>query len=140
MTSPNLAAVAFNSTIAGIETADAILLVGTNPRWEAPLVNTRLRKAVKRGREGVRRSAPKSISAIQVEWLGDDLALLGKLPKAAADAFKDAQRPAVIVGGGRARRRVRSARRSRWPRRSTWSATAGTASTSSTSRRRGWAG
>ena len=45
----NLAAVAFNSTIAGIETADAILLVGTNPRWEAPLVNTRLRKAVRRG-------------------------------------------------------------------------------------------
>jgi NADH-quinone oxidoreductase subunit G len=45
----SLAAVAFNSTIAGIETADAILLVGTNPRWEAPLVNTRLRKAVRRG-------------------------------------------------------------------------------------------
>ena len=45
----NLAAVNFNSTIAGIETADAILLVGTNPRWEATLVNTRIRKAVRRG-------------------------------------------------------------------------------------------
>src|SRR3546814_8446169 len=41
----NLAAVNFNSTIAGIETADVILLVGTNLRWEAPLVNTRIRKA-----------------------------------------------------------------------------------------------
>ncbi len=39
----SLAAVAFNSTIAGIENADAILLAGTNPRWEAPLVNTRIR-------------------------------------------------------------------------------------------------
>jgi NADH-quinone oxidoreductase subunit G len=45
----SLGAAAFNTTIAGIETADAILLVGTNPRWEAPLVNTRIRKAVKAG-------------------------------------------------------------------------------------------
>ena len=43
--------------IAGLESADAILLVGTNPRWEAPLVNTRLRKAVQRGRQGLRHRA-----------------------------------------------------------------------------------
>jgi len=35
-----------NSTLPGIETADVILLVGTNPRTEAPLLNTRIRKAV----------------------------------------------------------------------------------------------
>jgi NADH-quinone oxidoreductase subunit G len=34
----------FNTTIAGIERADACLLIGTNPRWEAALVNARLRK------------------------------------------------------------------------------------------------
>ena len=34
----------FNSTIAGIEDADAILLVGANPRIEASLVNVRIRK------------------------------------------------------------------------------------------------
>ena len=34
----------FNSTIAGLEAADAILLIGTNPRAEAALVNARLRK------------------------------------------------------------------------------------------------
>ena len=34
----------FNTTIAGIEEADACLLVGTNPRWEATLVNARLCK------------------------------------------------------------------------------------------------
>ena len=38
----SLAAVNFNTTIAGAETADAILLVGTNLRWEAPLINTRI--------------------------------------------------------------------------------------------------
>jgi NADH-quinone oxidoreductase subunit G len=42
----NLAAVNFNTTIAGIETADVILLVGTNPRREALLVNTRPQGAV----------------------------------------------------------------------------------------------
>lgn len=34
----------FNTTIAGIEKADAILMIGTNPRHEAPLVNARIRK------------------------------------------------------------------------------------------------
>jgi NADH-quinone oxidoreductase subunit G len=39
----------FNTTLAGIEAADACLLIGTNPRWEAPLANTRLRKRWLRG-------------------------------------------------------------------------------------------
>ncbi|MDE2466576.1 MAG: molybdopterin-dependent oxidoreductase, partial [Alphaproteobacteria bacterium] len=34
----------FNTTIAGIEETDAVLLIGTNPRVEAPLINARLRK------------------------------------------------------------------------------------------------
>ena len=95
----SLSAVAFNSTIAGIETADAILLVGTNPRWEAPLINTRLRKAVRRGAK-LFAIGPVVDLGYKVEWLGDDLALLGKLPKAAADAFKGAARPALILGPG----------------------------------------
>ena len=45
----SLAAVNFNSTFSGIENADAILIIGSNVRTEAPLVNVRLRKAVKRG-------------------------------------------------------------------------------------------
>ena len=40
----------FNTTIAGIEQADACLLVGTNPRWEAPIINARLRKRWRAGR------------------------------------------------------------------------------------------
>ena len=39
----------FNTTIAGIEQADACLLIGANPRWEAPLVNARLRKRYLQG-------------------------------------------------------------------------------------------
>ena len=95
----NLAAVAFNSTIAGIERADVVLLVGSNIRWEAPLVATRLRKIAKKGGRifGI---GPEVDLAMKVEWLGEDLKLLGKLPKAARDAFAKAERPAVIVGPG----------------------------------------
>jgi NADH-quinone oxidoreductase subunit G len=95
----NLAAVNFNSTIAGIETADAILLIGTNPRWEATLVNTRIRKAVKAGAK-IFAIGPEVDLTYPVEWLGDDLSLVAKLPKQVASAFKGALRPAVIVGAG----------------------------------------
>jgi len=95
----NLAAVSFNSTIAGIEDADAVLIVGSNVRWEAPLVATRLRKISKKGGK-VFAIGPEVDLAMPVEWLGDDLKLLGKLPKAVKDGFANAQRPAVIVGPG----------------------------------------
>ncbi|WP_442677936.1 NADH-quinone oxidoreductase subunit NuoG [Sphingomonas sp. ASY06-1R] len=94
----SIAAVNFNTTIAGIETADAILLVGSNVRWEAPLVNTRIRKAVKRGAK-VFAIGPEVDLTYPVTWLGNDLGLLGSLPAAVTDLFGKAQRPAVIVGG-----------------------------------------
>src|SRR5207248_2971813 len=34
----------FNSTIAGIDEADAIMVIGSNPRLEAPVLNARIRK------------------------------------------------------------------------------------------------
>jgi NADH-quinone oxidoreductase subunit G len=95
----SLAAVNFNSTIAGIEDADAILLIGSNPRWEAPLVNTRLRKAARKGAK-VFAIGPETDLGMKVAWLGNDLKLLGKLPKEAKEAFAAAERPAVIVGAG----------------------------------------
>jgi NADH-quinone oxidoreductase subunit G len=95
----SLSAVNFNSTLAGIEMADAILLVGTNLRWEAPLVNTRIRKAIKKGAK-VFGIGPEVDLTYPVEWLGNDADLLGQLPQAVLDAFAKAERPAVIVGGG----------------------------------------
>jgi len=94
----NLAAVNFNSTLAGIEHADAVLIVGSHIRWEAPLVNVRLRKAVKRGAK-VFVIGPEWDPTYPAEFLGDDLAVLTKLPKAVSQAFKDAERPAIIMGG-----------------------------------------
>ena len=95
----SLAAVNFNTGIAGTERADVILLVGTNVRWEAPLVNTRIRKAIKRGAK-VFAVGPETELTYKVEWLGADLAILNALPEAVTEAFAKAERPMVIVGGG----------------------------------------
>src|SRR5437868_14889059 len=95
----SLSAVAFNSTIAGSESADVVLLIGSNIRWEAPLIATRVRKVARKGGK-VFAIGPEADLAIDVEWLGDDLKLLGNLPKAVSEAFEKAERPALIVGGG----------------------------------------
>jgi NADH-quinone oxidoreductase subunit G len=96
----SLSAVNFNTTIAEIENADVILLVGSDTRREAPLVNTRIQKAVRKHRAKVFAIGPVTDLTYKVEWLGDDLNALTKAPKALADALKTAERPAVIVGGG----------------------------------------
>ncbi|NML93657.1 NADH-quinone oxidoreductase subunit NuoG [Novosphingobium olei] len=94
----NLAAVNFNSTLAGIEDADAVLIVGSMIRDEAPLLNTRLRKAVKKGAK-VFIVGPEWDPTYAATFLGDDLSILGNLPQALVDAFEGASKPAVILGG-----------------------------------------
>jgi len=95
----SLAAVNFNSTFAGIEEADAILIVGSNVRTEAPLVQVRLRKAVRRGAR-VFLIGPEWETTFGGEFLGNDLSLLGNLPTQVSDALKGASKPAIVVGGG----------------------------------------
>jgi len=95
----SLAGIAFNSTLAGIESADAILIVGSQVRHEAPLINVRLRKAAKRGAK-IFLIGPEWDTTFDCEFLGEDAGLLHDLPGHAADAFKDAARPAIIVGPG----------------------------------------
>jgi NADH-quinone oxidoreductase subunit G len=97
-TANNMAAVAFNSTLAGIEDADAVLIVGSHVRDEAPLVNTRLRKAVKKGAK---------VFVIGAAWeptypatfLGEDAALLNDVPAEVVAAFEGAKKPAIVIGG-----------------------------------------
>ena len=92
----------FNPTIVGVEHAKAILLVGSNPRWEAPLVNTRIRKAVKKGAK-VFAIGPQVDLTYPVEWLGEDIASLGSLPEAltgATDVIVIAGMGACTIEGG----------------------------------------
>ena len=97
----------FNPTIAGIEQADVVLLVGADPRWEAAMVNARIRKTwlnrrVRVGMIGEFRDpsypcydlgrGPSDLQAL-LDGQGDFAALLAK-----------AERPLIILGMGALRR------------------------------------
>src|SRR6185369_3761701 len=94
----------FNPTIAGIEAADALLIVGSNPRQEAAVLNARIRK---RWRQG----GPFPIALIgervdltyPYEYLGagaETLAQLASGRQAFAATLSAAKRPIVLVGQG----------------------------------------
>ena len=88
----------FNSGLAGIETADAILMVGVNPRVEAPLLNARIRKGWLAGRTEVMVIGEQAELTYGYQYLGAGTKTVGKLPKAAMDLLSKAERPAIIVG------------------------------------------
>jgi NADH-quinone oxidoreductase subunit G len=90
----------FNSGLQGIEKADAILIVGANPRTEAPLLNARLRKAWLTGKTQVGVIGDQIDLTFDYSWLGAGSKTLAKLPKAAMDFLTKAERPAIIVGSG----------------------------------------
>ncbi|MBU0723576.1 MAG: NADH-quinone oxidoreductase subunit NuoG [Alphaproteobacteria bacterium] len=93
----------FNSTIAGIEEADFILLVGTNPRLEAPLVNARIRKRWLTGKLKVAAIGPVVDLTYPVTALGDSPALLADLiagKSEISEALAKAERPMIILGQG----------------------------------------
>ena len=93
----------FNTSIAGIEDADAILLVGCNPRTEAPVINARIRKRYLQGGLKVRAIGPKVDLTYPVEWLSDSPAMLQSLIDGAhgyAEILRAAQHPMLIVGMG----------------------------------------
>ncbi|MEX6723587.1 NADH-quinone oxidoreductase subunit NuoG [Parapedomonas caeni] len=93
----------FNSTIAGIEQADVILLVGTDVRHEAAIIATRIRKAVRKFKARVANIGPATDQAFKVEQLGDDLSILKSIVSGAhpfAEVLKGARKPMIIVGQG----------------------------------------
>src|SRR5438477_7801349 len=97
------AAYLFNTTIAGVENADACLLVGTNPRWEAPLVNARLRKRYLQGGFRVGAIGPALDLTFPVEMLGNNGAVLNALAAGDhpwADVLRNAKNPMIVVGQG----------------------------------------
>ena len=93
----------FNAGIRGIDLADAILLVGANPRWESPVLNARLRKRYLSGRCTIASVGPAVDLTYPVERLGAGPATLrdlvdGKL--GFAEKLKAAKNPLIIVGMG----------------------------------------
>ncbi|MCE2493660.1 MAG: NADH-quinone oxidoreductase subunit G [Alphaproteobacteria bacterium] len=93
----------FNTTIAGIEDADACLLIGTNPRWEAALVNARLRKRYLAGGFRILSVGPELDLTIPVETLGggpDALAALADGSLSSSAVLSNVERPMLILGQG----------------------------------------
>src|SRR5262249_6890182 len=69
----------FNAGIRGIEQADAILLIGTNPRWESPVLNARIRKRYLSGRCAIASIGPSVDLTYPVERLGAGPATLAEV-------------------------------------------------------------
>ena len=93
----------FNSTIAGLEAADALLLIGTNPRLEAAVLNARIRKMWLSGKIRIGLIGEAAALGYDYEHLGENIGTVSRLNDKASDfatAFRDAQRPAVILGQG----------------------------------------
>jgi len=93
----------FNTSIAGIEQADALLLVGADPRREAPVLNARIRKrwllgGLKIGAVGLRADLTYAY-----ESLGAGPRTLDEIARGAhpfAEVLKTAKNPMLIVGQG----------------------------------------
>jgi NADH-quinone oxidoreductase subunit G len=93
----------FNSTIAGIEAADAVLLVGTNPRLEAAVLNARFRRMWLTGRTRFGLVGEAADLTYRYDHLGAAASTLKDLAASRADfvgVLKDAKRPAIVAGQG----------------------------------------
>jgi len=89
----------FNSKIWGIEEADVMLIVGSNPRWEAPVLNARIRKQWMRSPLDIGYIGEDFKSTFEYNKLGEDAsavkkALSGEFGKKLAAA----KNPMIILG------------------------------------------
>ena len=91
----------FNPTIAGIEQADALLIVGSNPRKEATLLNARIRKRWRSGKLKVGVIGEQADLTYTTEYLGAGIETLNEIASGKhsfADVLKKAQNPIVLIG------------------------------------------
>src|SRR5215510_13655553 len=85
----------------GVEAADAILLVGTNPRWEAPVLNARIRKTWLAGNVQIAGLGVTPDQTYPVRDLGHDIATFEQIANGShefAGVLRNAKRPAIILG------------------------------------------
>src|SRR6185369_634684 len=93
----------FNTTIAGIEQADVLLLVGTNPRHEASIINSRIRKTYLQGKLKIYAIGDEVDLTYKAKWLGNSPVLLKDIASGKHElsaVLKNAQNPMIIVGQG----------------------------------------
>ena len=91
----------FNATIAGIERADALLIIGANPRREGSVLNARIRKRWCAGKFPIALIGERVDLTYSYEYLGagaDTLTVLAGSRHAFAEPLKKAERPLFVVG------------------------------------------
>lgn len=91
----------FNTTIAGIEQADQLFIIGANPRLEAALVNARIRKAWRSGKLKVHLLGAEADLTYPYEYLGNDARILTEILAGndpLAEELANAKNPMVILG------------------------------------------
>ncbi|KAG0165837.1 NADH dehydrogenase (ubiquinone) 78K chain precursor, 5-prime end [Apophysomyces sp. BC1034] len=91
----------FNSTIAGAEEADVVLFVGTNPRHEAPILNTRFRKAYVHNGQDFGLIGEASDLTYDYEHIGQDSKSIEALLDGShpfAKRLAEAKKPLIVVG------------------------------------------
>src|ERR1700694_5176272 len=97
----------FNPGIAGIEQADALLIVGSNPRKEAAVLNARIRKRWRSGQLKIGVIGAKADLTYSYDYLGagtDSLSDLVAGKHSFAGVLEGAKHPIVLVGAGAAAR------------------------------------
>ena len=93
----------FNPTIQGIEQADALLIIGSNPRFEASVLNARIRKRWRRGGFPIAVIGEAGELRYDYSYLGagsDSLSALAKGQVEFLEVMKSAKKPMIIVGQG----------------------------------------
>ena len=90
----------FNPTIAGIDAADALLIVGANPRKEAAVLNARIRKRWRSAKSlPIGLIGPKAALTYNYDYLGAGPETLASISRHSfADHLRKAERPLIIVG------------------------------------------
>ncbi|CAH0153029.1 NADH-quinone oxidoreductase subunit NuoG [Roseomonas sp. CECT 9278] len=87
----------FNTTIAGIDEADALLIIGSDVRREAPVLNARIRKRWSAGKFPVGFIGPRGVDlTYPATHLGDTPAAMAGF----VETLKAAQKPMIILGRG----------------------------------------
>jgi NADH-quinone oxidoreductase subunit G len=93
----------FNASIAGIEQADGLLIIGANPRKEAAVLNARIRKRWRAGKFPIGLVGEKVDLTYPYEYLGAGPESVGDLVSEWHDftkALKACERPLVLLGAG----------------------------------------
>ncbi|NUX01356.1 NADH-quinone oxidoreductase subunit G [Wolbachia endosymbiont of Madathamugadia hiepei] len=91
----------FNTTAQGIENADLCLLINTNPKVEAPVINARIRKRYLQGNFPIASIGPDIEYLYHVEKLGDNPSILNEIAKGNHKFCKllsAAKNPMIIIG------------------------------------------